>query len=296
MKVKICKPLSIHELGKRENQEDSIYPMTGEASVDSRLFVLCDGMGGHEHGELASQLVCKVLANYLGEHWKHGEVLADSDLQDALDEVFRQIDTLDDGSVKQMGTTLTLLCFHRGGATMAHIGDSRIYHIRPRDGRILYKSRDHSFVYDLFITGEITQEEMATYPKKNIITRAIMPRGEQQHKADIVHSTDIQEGDFFFLCSDGMLEQMSDGELVELLMSGMTDKKIRQRLIDATKDNKDNHSAWLVRVAEVESENDDDLLPHDESTARCNAMKWEKQPTVTRREPSFWEKVKNVFN
>lgn len=295
MRIFVKQPLCIHELGKRQNQEDSVLPPDGGASIDDRLFMVCDGMGGHEHGEVASQLVCSVLSAYVKEHFD-GNVLTDDMLHDALDEVFRQINQLDDGTVKRMGTTLTLLCLHHGGATMAHIGDSRIYHIRPREGRILYKSRDHSLVYDLFMAGEIKQEEMTTYSKKNVITRAVMPGLERQPKADIVHSTDILPGDIFILCSDGMLEQMSDSALVDLLTKGMADEEIRQRLIEVTKDNKDNHSAWLIWVDRVESETGDESLLHDEDKARCNALLWEKQPTVTRNEPSFWEKVKSLFN
>ncbi len=295
MKIRICKPFSIQEQGKRDSQEDSIYPMNGEASESSRLFLLCDGMGGHEHGEVASQLVCEVLSNYLEEHWNNDEVLKDSVLQDAIDEVFRMIDTLNNGSVKQMGTTLTFLCLHRGGVTMAHIGDSRIYHVRPQSGKILYKSRDHSVVYDLFLSGEISQEEMATYPKKNVITRAIMPGMERPSKADIVHTTDIQKGDFFVLCSDGVFEKMNDENLLELLTSGITNKEIQKWLIEATSDNKDNHSAWVIQISNVIPENNDDCFPHDEKTARCNAMNWEKQPIVIRNQISLWERVKKLF-
>ena len=77
-----------------------------------------------------------------------------------------------------MGTTLTLLYFACNGVTAAHIGDSRIYHIRPNVG-LLYQSRDHSLVYDLFQAGEISYEEMATFPQKNVITRAMSP-GEEK--------------------------------------------------------------------------------------------------------------------
>lgn len=295
MRIFIKQPLCIHELGKRQNQEDSVFPPDGIVTIDDRLFMVCDGMGGHEHGEVASRVVCDVLSVYLKEHWD-GSRLMDDLLQDAIDEVFRQINAFDDGTVKRMGTTLTLLCLHQGGATMAHIGDSRIYHIRPNERRILYKSRDHSLVYDLFMAGEIKQEEMDAYPRKNVITRAVMPGLERQPKADIAHSTDILSGDFFILCSDGILEQMSDRALVALLASGMTDAEIRQRLIEVTKDNKDNHSAWLVRVDRVEPEAGDESLLHDEDKARSNALLWEKQPTVTEKEPSFWEKVKSLFN
>lgn len=64
MRIKRYQPLAIHELGKRANQEDSIYPIVGKATESDRLFLLCDGMGGHEHGEVASQGICKSLSSF----------------------------------------------------------------------------------------------------------------------------------------------------------------------------------------------------------------------------------------
>lgn len=293
MKIKILPPLCIHEVGSRRNQEDSVSPVAGEATVDSRLFLLCDGMGGHEHGEVASQLVCNVLSDYILQH-RTDDVLHDSVLLDGMDDVFRQINTLDTGAVKQMGTTLTLLCLHRGGATMAHIGDSRIYHIRPAEGRILYKTRDHSLVYDLFLAGEIEREEMATYGRKNVITRAIMPGMERQPKLDIAHTTDIQPGDYFFLCSDGMLEQMNDRQLMELLAGHDTNESKRQSLVEATSDNADNHTAWIVEIDAVTAEPADDQQKNDEITTKSNAMLLEMLPSEASQR-SIWQRVKNLF-
>ena len=280
MIIEILQPQRISELGNRQNQEDALYPPLVEATTSTRLFVLCDGMGGHENGEVASQLVCDVLPAYLKQHWTDG-VLQDDELQDALDEVFRHINALDDGSTRQMGTTLTLLALHRGGAIMAHIGDSRIYHIRPSERHSLYKSRDHSLAYDLFLSGEITQQEMANYGKKNVITRAIMPGMERQPKLDIAHTTDIRPGDYFLLCSDGLLEHMTDGQLLTLLSTDEPDEAKRQRLIDCTQANADNHSAWLTHVSTVTPEPDDSRQKNDETTVRCNAMLYE---TVTAKE------------
>ena len=292
MKISIQQPLSIYELGSRQNQEDCLYPLQGEATTADRLFLLCDGMGGHEHGEVASQLVCSVLSDYLQAHWQTTEPLSDETLREALDETFRRINTLDDGSLRKMGTTLTLLCLHPGGATMAHLGDSRIYHLRPRDRRLLYKSRDHSLVYDLFMAGEITRDEMNSYPRKNVITRAIMPGMERQPKMDIAHTTDLQPGDYFFLCSDGILERMSDAELLALLAASKDNAATRQQLIEVTRDNADNHSAWLIQIADVESEADDDRQPNNEATARCNALLLERQTAAVEKPQSLWQRMK----
>lgn len=270
MKIEIYQPQAIWELGQRDNQEDSIFPAFGEATDDDRLFILCDGMGGHEHGEVASQTVCKAMSDTILSLSKQS--FTDDDLLDALQTAYRQLDCLDNSHLRKMGTTLCLLYFHQGGLTAAHIGDSRIYHIRPKENRILYQSRDHSLVYDLYQAGEISYEEMRTSPQKNIITRAIQPGEESRVRPAIVHIADIQPGDYFYICSDGMLEQMSNDELCRLLSADGSDEKKRKQLVAATSDNKDNHSAYLIHIKEVVREVGDDLLLDDEQTSKDNAL------------------------
>lgn len=297
MKIEILQPQGINEKGSRQNQEDSLFPAVESATTDDRLFMVCDGMGGHEHGEVASRLVCDVLSAYLREHWTDDDVLGDDVLYDAIDEVFRRINALDDGSVRQMGTTLTLLALHRGGVTMAHMGDSRIYHLRPSEQRILYKSRDHSLAYDLFLAGELTFDEMAHYDKKNVITRAIMPGMERQPRLDIAHTTDIHPSDYFLLCSDGLLEQMNDGHLLGLLRTDETDEVKRQRLINETQQNADNHSAWLIQIKNVTPEDSDKCQKNDAATARCNSMRYETVAAPpSSKETSAWRRfLKRIF-
>lgn len=270
MKIEIYQPQAIWELGQRNNQEDSIFPAFGEATDDDRLFILCDGMGGHEHGEVASQTVCKAMSDTLLSLSKQS--FTDDDLLDALQTAYRQLDCLDNSHLRKMGTTLCLLYFHQGGLTAAHIGDSRIYHIRPKENRILYQSRDHSLVYDLYQAGEISYEEMRTSPQKNIITRAIQPGEESRVRPAIVHIADIQPGDYFYICSDGMLEQMDNDELCRLLSADGSDEKKRMQLIAATSDNKDNHSACLIHIKEVMREAGDNMLLDDEQTSKDNAL------------------------
>ena len=264
MRISLYPPLSINEIGQRSNQEDSIIQW------NNRLFVLCDGMGGHEKGEVASQSVCKSLVKWFGENIKD-DSFSDDQLREAIEYAYQQLDQYADGNLKQMGTTLTLLYKYKQGITAAHIGDSRIYHIRPGVG-VLYQSRDHSLVFDLFQAGEISYEEMQNFTQKNVITRAMTPGLENRHRADIIHITDIQSGDYFYMCSDGMLEQMSNDELLTLLSSDATDEEKQKRLIEATVNNQDNHSAWLIHIKEVVEEEGDKALGNEESTSRCNAL------------------------
>lgn len=274
MKISIEQPLAIHELGNRTNQEDCVYPEMGQATITNRFFIVCDGMGGHEKGEVASELVCNTLAACLeDENTEHN---IEKPFLEALDSVFDKLDEYDDDAYFKMGTTLTFLGFYRGGAMMAHIGDSRIYHIRPLERKILYKSRDHSLVYDLFMAGEITQAEMATYPKKNVITSALMPHQEVRPKAAITHTADVKKDDYFLMCSDGLLEQMTDVELVNLLAQECSDGEKCKELVKRTQNNKDNHSAYLIRVANVLIEDGDSAFPDDEQSTPNNAIMIEK--------------------
>ena len=277
MRIELYKPLYIHELGNRSNQEDALWRK--DATEDDRLFIVCDGMGGHEKGEVASQTFCQALGVWFTRNGDSRH-FSDEQLGAALEYAYEQLDLKDDDCPNKMGTTLTLLYFHKGGVIAAHIGDSRIYHIRPSEG-ILYQSRDHSLVFELFQYGEISYEEMATHPKKNIITRAVTPGKDNRAKPDIIHITDIQPGDYFYLCSDGMLEQMSNEELLQIFSSSDSDEKKRMSLIAATVDNADNHTAWLLHVKTVTREESDPLSEiNEEEEAVCNVVniirKWQQ--------------------
>ena len=253
MKIKTT-ALSIHELGQRSNQEDSLYPDKGRSTFSSDLYILCDGMGGHEKGEVASSTVCSVMSEYITENEIVGAEFTEDDFQTALDAAYDRLEILDDDSVKKMGTTLTFLKFHKGGCLAAHIGDSRIYQVRPSAKEVLFKTRDHSLVNDLVAIGEITEEEARTHSQKNVITRAIQPGQERRAIADIAHISDIEPGDYFFMCSDGILEQMTDENLVNILSMDNTDEKKREIITSVTEDNKDNHTAHIIRVLSVRGE------------------------------------------
>ena len=272
MKIKIHPPQAIHEMGKRSNQEDCILPLIGEATADDRLFVLCDGMGGHERGEVASAAICEGISAYFNERISSDEVLTDEQLQAALESAYEVLDTKDNGAFRKAGTTMTLLYFHRGGCTAAHIGDSRIYHVRPSSHTILYMSRDHSLVFELYQMGEISYSEMKTHPRKNQVSRAMIPGKDNRQEADIVHITDIRPDDYFFICSDGVLEHLEDEDLVELLASDDSDEQKCRKLVEMTANNDDNHSAYMIHVEDVAAEDVDADLLNDEQTVRFNAI------------------------
>lgn len=260
MKYKL-KAYNIYQLGKRTNQEDSIFPKFGEVGDDDRLFVLCDGMGGHESGEVASAAVCEAMSKSVLAAMKddqEGE-FTDEMFQDALAAAYDSLDAKDNGAAKKMGTTMTFLKLHKNGCTIAHIGDSRVYHIRPgKNGestQILFQTEDHSLINNLIKIGELTPEEAKTSKQKNVITRAMQPNMEKRSKADIHHITDIKPGDFFYMCTDGMLEEMDDDN-IRFIFSDVqkTDERKVEVLLNGTKGNSDNHSAFIIHIIDVEGE------------------------------------------
>lgn len=261
---------SIWEYGQRTDaagrphQEDSLYPQLSPsvgaspraASTDERLFIVCDGMGGHDAGEVASATVCYAMSEHITRHTSPEGEFTRNDLQQALDAAFDALDRKDTGAEKKMGTTLTLLKFHAGGYTMAHMGDSRIYHFRPgedRDStRIVHVTNDHSLVNDLVKIGELTPEQARTSKKKNIITRALQPHMEHKPQAEIYESDDLRVGDYFYLCSDGMLEQTDDDNLRYIFSEQGGRLQAKADLLRrAAQDNRDNHTALLIRVDAV---------------------------------------------
>lgn len=286
MKITIRQPLSFSEIGQKDNQEDYVFPLPQKASPDQRCFILCDGMGGHEHGEVASSTVAEALGRFLSRIKERR--IEPADFSDALDYAYQCLDEKDtEASLKKMGTTMACVCFHEGGALVAHIGDSRIYHIRPNvveEGNlgILYQSSDHSLVNDLLKAGELTEEEARSYPHKNIITRAIQPHQERHAKAEMFQLTDIKAGDYFFMCCDGVLEQLTNARLCEILSLPKLSDKDKLSLIKAECDGKtkDNYTCWLIPIDDVEVDLQDNVAAVIEDEVIRAEMEEEKKELI----------------
>lgn len=250
--MKLGMPYALNEIGQRSNQEDSIFPAKGAANASTRLFMVCDGMGGHEHGEVASGVVCSTFAQWLA-NIDHDTFTLDM-FEGVLSQVYNVLDMADPepDSNRKMGTTLALLHLNNHEAVVAHLGDSRVYHLRPSHREpILYQSKDHTLVNELVSAKLMTPEEAINHPRKNIVTRALQPGLERRHKADVHTITDVRAGDYFFLCSDGIIEALTDDVLVDILRRDISDaEKVETiREICAAESN-DNFSAYLVPVVE----------------------------------------------
>lgn len=274
MIIKIRQPLSFSEIGRKDNQEDYLWPQPETVTKANRVFLMCDGVGGQDSGEVASQTAATALGEYITAHPTTDGIVTKAMFEEALAYGYDELDKVDTGAFRKMGTTMTCLVLHRGGALVAHIGDSRVYHIRPsladEDGRsgIIYQSADHSLVNDLLRAGEITEEEAVDFPQKNVITRAMQPHLERRYKADILNIDDVQAGDYFFLCCDGVLEHLTNDMLGAILSDENLDDQGKINAIKEVCDGRtrDNYTCWLIPIDKVEAEATDTATSMEDYT------------------------------
>lgn len=227
--LKISDIQSFYQLGPRDNQEDYLLPADNDKST--RILVLCDGMGGHGHGEVASKVVADTVYHYLTR--LSCTTYTPEMLQQAVDRAnaaLAQADSYHDA--RAMGTTLVIVALNDRSVLIGHIGDSRCY-VFDAHGNIKFRTTDHSLVAQAVASGIITEEEAFTSPKKNVITRCVMAGQETPHID--VDTIDIANGDSVMLCSDGVSDALRDPELVGVLGHGI--ESLRQYCEENAKDN-----------------------------------------------------------
>lgn len=275
MKISIRQPLGYSHIGRKDNQEDNVYPLFEQVDDHQRFFILCDGVGGQDHGEVASRCVCDTVGAYLKQRYMEADDVTEDDITLAIGKAYDALDALDKDDQSKMATTFTCVCLASNGAFVAHMGDSRIYQVRPGQG-VMYQSADHSLVNALLAAGELTPEEAKDFPRKNVITRALQPHSERRFTAEIHILTDVKSGDYFFLCCDGVLEQLTNDRLVEILASKRSDDEklslIEYESLDKTRD---NFTAYLIPINKVEGVEKTDA--NEEVTVEVSEVSLPKQ-------------------
>lgn len=248
MNITIGKPWAVSEKGGRQNNEDSIYPLPETVNTNQNLFLVCDGVGGAEKGEIASSLACEAFYTYFST-FLEGEVS-----EDIISKAIRYAEARFDEYIlahpeaKGMATTLTMAFIGSGGITLAHVGDSRIYLFR--NGEIMYQTEDHSLVNTWVKLRKITKEEAIRHPQKNVILRAIQST-ERPTEADVRLLTDIQAGDYIFMCSDGVLERLTDEKLAEIFVSNSPEEIKNSILALCSGKTRDNFSFYIIPIQNV---------------------------------------------
>jgi len=209
------------------------------------VYAVADGMGGHNAGEVASGLAVACIHKRLHERKPHVALL-----QNAVQEtnIVLLQRAKEDPACLGMGTTLTLLCDQGSSALIAHVGDSRCY--RYRGGALEQYTEDHSVVGEMMRLGVLTPEEARVHPYRNVITRVLGTAGHVE--VDIVEA-DVRPGDRFLLCTDGLCEQISDGEIAELLRAGCIEAAA-DALLAAALDAGGTDNITLLLLEQVEGE------------------------------------------
>lgn len=235
-------PLSFSLLGRRERQEDARYPDNDAPSDSCPAFVVCDGVGGSPGGDAASSTVAAAIGTEAARGVK---------FTDALEAGYRALDQAGKSYGHPIATTLAMAVFSNDGVLVAHAGDSRVYQVRPGVG-IVHQTQDHSLVNMMVHAGELTPQEAAVHPKSNIVTRCMVSNAKGDARSvETFLTADIQEGDYFFLCSDGVWHSVSTEDLTDILSASVSDNDKMAELEKACESSSDNATAILIRVAAV---------------------------------------------
>jgi serine/threonine protein phosphatase PrpC len=252
MIFQLHQPFALNEKGRRSNNEDSVFPKKGFATTQDRAFLVCDGVGGQAKGEIASKIVSEIFGDALRQTKASEHHYIEAVLQQVEDEL--QYYTQAHAESVGMATTLTMVHFHDNGVSVAHVGDSRIYQIR--NGQIIYKSEDHSFVNELVRAGVITHEQAATHPQRNVITRAIQGN-EKRTSSDVYILQNVAPNDYFFLCTDGILESVNDATLLHILTTPLSNEEKTDEILRLCEANsRDNFSCYLLQVEDCQGSPD----------------------------------------
>ena len=249
----IVKFVARSEIGRvRENNEDKFdfYEPDEPWRLASRgsVYLVCDGMGGHEAGQIASELAAKLFLH----HYYHSDGTPQEEAERAVLQAHAYIQRMGQTipSRRDMGTTLTALILRQAEGIVVHVGDSRCY--RLRDGELQQLTRDHTLVQEWVEQGLLTPETARHSPYGSVITQAIGVEGERGSLRPDIETFPLQEGDLFLLCSDGLTDLLEDAEIAEILRT-QSPTQAAWTLIDRAlaEGGRDNITVVLVQIREL---------------------------------------------
>ena len=241
---------------QRDHNEDSLYTFTSTfagytTSVPFGIYIIADGMGGHEHGEVASEAAIRAMSKYLMKKLYLPLINTLPEVsQESLQEIMKQgVFEAHNEVVKQApggGTTLTAVIILGNRMAVAHVGDSRAYAVYP-DGRMEALTRDHSFVKRLEELGQITPDEAEVHPQRNVLYRAL---GQGEPFEPDVSTVPMPRSGYVLVCSDGLWGIVPDAEMFDLISAAASPHLACQNLIQAANaaGGPDNITAILIQM------------------------------------------------
>jgi PPM family protein phosphatase len=224
------------------------------ARPDLGLFVLCDGLGGYNAGEIAATMAVSSLISKLAADCEQAQAAgvafdAHKTMAGRMIEMNGVIShaAANSSAFEGMATTIVAAWILGDRLWVAHAGDSRLY--RFREGVLEGLTRDHSFSQELLDAGMVTEEEAKVLPAKNLVTRAL---GAAEHVEPEVHDYPLRVGDVLMLCSDGLTEMVDDTQIARAIFASVPDvQRAAQRLVDMANaaGGRDNVSVVVIRLA-----------------------------------------------
>lgn len=214
---------------------------------EGRFFIVADGMGGHAGGQEASRLAVETIQNYLEEQWN-----SPASSPEILEQAFRLANqSIIDEQVRHpalndMGTTAVTVMFRMGEAWCAHVGDSRLY--RLRGAKIQQITDDHTWVARAIQAGHLTPEQGRNHPMRHVLAQCI---GRVDLEEVTINSFEVQVGDRFLLCSDGLTEELSDAAIANSLKSIRAGEKAAATLVESAKEKggRDNITVVIITIS-----------------------------------------------
>ena len=222
--------------GLRRDLNEDTYHGDGELG----LWLVADGMGGHEYGEVASALAREAIVREVGRGASLAQAIRVAD-EDIIAASRKRSDAL------PMGTTVVVARVEGNRFEVAWVGDSRVY--LWRDGKLVQLSQDHSYVHELIERGEISVEQARTHPQRNVVTQALGVTQPQDLNVETM-SGEFGVGMQLLLCSDGLTEEVPDARIAAILSrQDCSAQESVDELVSAALDNggSDNITAILVR-------------------------------------------------
>lgn len=233
------------DIGGRELNEDSV---AAAGSKEAGIFVVCDGLGGHSCGDIASKCVCETIKS----EFQANPVCSGERITEIMDcAQGRLLEMAEaDPTLRGMRTTAVVLAVIGNRAVWAHIGDSRLYMIHG--GKIAPLTADHSVAYLAYANGEIAYEEIKDSPDQNRLIRSM--GSKDKYKPSVGNVILAEPGDAFLLCSDGFWEYVSQKEILDAYKKSKTASRWMAKLVRILNKNsegvpnRDNCSAITVMI------------------------------------------------
>ena len=204
------------DVGKaREINEDYFWISSPEDEI--KLFILADGMGGYNGGEIASRLAAETTKNYIQNNFKkieHDKEAILKLVKDAMEYANMVVyeESKKDENLQGMGTTLDVCFIYNSKIYIGHVGDSRIYLIKKDIARKITK--DHSYVQQLVEDKKITREEAEHHPKKNMLLKAL---GCTSYVEPDIRARNLEKDDILLMCSDGLTNMVEESKIYEVV-------------------------------------------------------------------------------